>query len=358
MNHPPVLQKYISVLIHILAWILIGSVLLLLGPLSWKTTLPSEFWYRQSLLLFFLVVLFYFNKDVLVPQLLFKAKIGLFLLIILGACFIIMYSLEYFENLINLPELMHRAFHPDDKSKFVPKDEFINIFILLVVFLSAGISTSIAAVQKWQADDVLRRELDQQRINSELSYLKAQINPHFFFNTLNNIYSLTNIDVESARIALHKLSRMMRYVLYETEKDKTLLSKEIGFIKDFIELMKLRISEKVHVNLDIQEKFEDRVIAPMLLLPFVENCFKHGISAKQPSSIFIKVAANDKTLVMETVNKIVPKNLNSPESDHKGIGLTNTKRRLSLLYSNKHELIIDDQNAENEYRVKLKINLA
>ncbi|GAB3657100.1 histidine kinase [Echinicola sediminis] len=358
MNQAPSLHKNISILIHILAWVLIGSVLLLLGPLSWKTTLPIEFWYRQSLLLFFLVILFYFNKELLVSRFLFKGKIGLFLIITVSLCLLIMYWMQYFENLIHLPELMHKAFHPDGDKPFEPKDDFINVFMLLVLFLALGISTSVAAVQKWQSDEALRRELDQQRINSELSYLKAQINPHFFFNTLNNIYSLTNIDVERARIALHKLSRMMRYVLYETEKDQTLLSKEIDFIKDFIELMKLRISEKVTVDLHIQEKFEDRVIAPMLLLPFVENCFKHGISSKQPSTIFIKIESRENMLILETANTIFPKNPNSPESVHKGIGLTNTQRRLSLLYSNKHELVIDEQNPENKFRVQLKINMA
>lgn len=164
--------------------------------------------------------------------------------------------------------------------------------------------------------------------------------------------------MESARIALHKLSRMMRYVLYETEKDQTLLSKEIGFIKDFIELMKLRISEKVQIELDIEDHVEDRVVAPMLLLPFVENCFKHGVSSRYPGIISIRIHTENDLLTLETSNKIVPKNMGSPESHQHGIGLSNTKRRLSLLYHKKHELLIDDQNAENEYRVTLKINLA
>ncbi|QDH80834.1 histidine kinase [Echinicola soli] len=352
------MHRNISFLIHILAWILIGAVLFLLGPLSWNTTLPMEFWYRQLTLMVILVAFFYTNKDIFVPLLLFKGKTWFFLLLIFGLCFALMYAMEYFENLIHLPELMHKAFHPDDNKPFKPKRDYIDIFMLLVLLLAAGISTSVAAVQKWQADEALRRQLDQQRISSELSYLKAQINPHFFFNTLNNIYSLTSIDVESARIALHKLSRMMRYVLYETEKDQTLLSKEIGFIKDFIELMKLRISEKVKIQLDIAENFEDRVVAPMLLLPFVENCFKHGVSSRQPSIISIKIHAQENVLTLETSNKIVPKNPGSPESGQQGIGLANTKRRLSLLYHHKHELTIDDQNPENEYHVTLKINLA
>jgi len=233
----------------------------------------------------------------------------------------------------------------------------LDIFTILIIFLSFGISTSVAAVRKWQSDESLRRQLEQERINSELSYLKAQINPHFFFNTLNNIYALTGIDIDKARMALHKLSRMMRYVLYETEKDRTLLSREIDFIKDFITLMKLRISEKIQVELHIQEKFTDTTIAPMLLLPFIENCFKHGISFQQDSRIMISLTLEDHMLHLRTVNKIVPSSKTSLEAQSSGIGLTNTKRRLSLLYEGYYELIIDDKNPENEYRVDLKIEL-
>ncbi len=352
------LHQNIVILIHILAWILMGTILLLLTPLSWKVDLPYQFWVRQVLFFIILVGIFYLNQHDWVPRFLFKGKVGWFLLVTVGSCIVLMYFMEFFENSIRLPELMHKAFHPDEE--YVPRKErfSFNIFILMILFLSLGISTSVAAVKKWQADENLRQQLDQQRINSELSYLKAQINPHFFFNTLNNIYSLTSIDVERARVALHKLSRMMRYVLYETEKDQTLLSREIDFVKDYIELMKMRISEKVNINLEIQEKIQDRAIAPMLLLPFVENCFKHGISSQQQSNISIKISAKDNVLQLYTCNSIFPVHPNSPEQQAKGIGLTNTKRRLSLLYGNEYQLTINDQNPENEFRVTLKIKMA
>jgi sensor histidine kinase YesM len=295
----------------------------------------------------------------LVPRYLFKkGKTGAFLGITLGITLVLMLALQQVEVWLNLPELMHRAFRPD--APYVPRNRSfssVDIFNILIIFLSFGISTSVAAIKKWQSDESLRRQLEQERINSELSYLKAQINPHFFFNTLNNIYALTGIDIDLARMALHKLSRMMRYVLYETEKDRTLLSREIDFIKDFITLMKLRISEKIEVELHIQEKFSDTFIAPMILLPFIENCFKHGISFRHASRIMISLSLEDHRLHLRTVNKMVPSNKNSMEAKSSGIGLTNTKRRLSLLYENRYELVIDDKNPENEYRVDLKIAL-
>src|SRR5690606_2937028 len=215
---------------------------------------------------------------------------------------------------------------------------------------------SVATVQKWQSDENLRRQLEADRISSELSYLKAQINPHFLFNTLNNIYALTSIDLEKARMALHKLSRMMRYVLYETEKDRTLLSREIDFIKDFLILMKLRISEKVQVELDIEEKITDTYVAPMVLLPSIENCFKHGISARQTSHIMISLRLTNGLLHLRTVNTI-NNGAEHLDGQRSGIGLNNTKRRLDLIYGNRFSLDIDAHNPENEYRVDLKIDL-
>lgn len=346
------------ILLHVSAWLLLGMMLFLLNPLSWKVTLPDQFWIRQGILLMMLIGVFYLNVHFFVPKLLFKkGKTWLFLGTALGITLLSMLTLQQIEIWLNLPELMHRAFRPN--VPYVPKNHLfsLDMFTILIVFLSLGISTSVAAVQKWQTDEAFRRQLEEERINSELSYLKAQINPHFFFNTLNNIYALTNIDLDRARMALHKLSRMMRYVLYETEKDRTLLSREIDFIKDFITLMKLRISDKIQVELHIQEKFSDTIIAPMLLLPFIENCFKHGISSQQESKIFISLTLDNHLLHLRTRNKIVPSNINSIEAQRSGIGLTNTKRRLSLLYENQYELIINDKTPENEYQVDLKINL-
>ncbi len=355
---PIYIRKKLPILLHVSAWVLLGMILFLLNPLSWRVILPTEFWIRQGVLLLILVCVFYFNVHLLVPRFLFKkGKVWVFLGLALGISLLFMVVLQQIEVWLNLPELMHKAFRPN--VPYAPKSHrsFLDMFTLLIIFLSLGISTSVAAVQKWQSDESIRRKLEEERINSELSYLKAQINPHFFFNTLNNIYALTSIDLERARMAIHKLSRMMRYVLYETEKDRTLLSREIDFIKDFTSLMKLRISEKIQVELQIQENFSDTFIAPMLILPFIENCYKHGISSQQPSKIFISLTLNNHLLHLHTVNKIVPSHINSLEAQTSGIGLTNTKRRLSLIYENRHELNIDDKNPENEYRVDLRIDL-
>lgn len=351
-------SKRVSVLIHILGWTMLGIVLLLLSPLSWRVDVPIQYWWKQIFLGGLLLVIFYVNMLVLVPRFLLQGKLFLYLMILLIGVVFYFGLIIYFENIINLPEIMHNAFNPGKPFKPNGRWVFGDVFHLMLFLLSLGISTSVASVQKWQKDDAIRKELDRQRINTELSYLKAQINPHFFFNTLNNIYSLTNLDVKKAQEALLKLSRMMRYVLYENQKDETLLSKEVNFINDYIELMKMRLSAKVKLNIQVEAPKEDLVIAPMLLLPFLENCFKHGVSSQQESEILIKLEVMGETLFFETRNHIFPLHPDSPEAQENGIGLVNTKRRLSLLYPEKHRLKFGKDEANEEYWVNLTIDLS
>jgi two-component system, LytTR family, sensor kinase len=351
------IKKNIPILIHILGWALFGCVIFVLSPLSAGVERPIEFWVKQSINFSLLIGIFYFNFLYLIPRILFNNKIPLFLIINFIAGLAYVGLLILYDDWTNMQELMHRAFRPDVPYTPRPRNFYWDISQLLIFFMAVGISTSIAAVQKWQADEQLRLKLMEQQVNSELTYLKAQINPHFFFNTLNNIYALTNIDVEKAKTALLKLSRMMRYVLYETEKNHTLLSKELDFIKDFIELMKMRLSSRVKLNIQIPDKIEEAEIAPMLILPFIENCFKHGISSQKESEIVISLSKNKDRLVLETQNTIFNSSENTPEGKSSGIGLINTMRRLELLYPNKFQLTFDRENPENQYRVYLNIDL-
>jgi two-component sensor histidine kinase len=351
------IKKNISILTHVLGWALIGAVLFVLSPLSAGIDRPDEFWFKQALMFSMLCGIFYFNFFYLVPRFLFGNKMSWFLGINLIAGFAFVLILIIYDDWTNMPELMHRAFRPNVPYVPRPRNFYWDISNLLIFYMSVGISTSIAVVQKWQSDEKIRFELERQRTNSELSYLKAQINPHFFFNTLNNIYSLTNIDVEKAKTALLKLSRMMRYVLYETEKNHTLLSKELDFIKDYIELMKMRLTTRVNLEVNLPEKVEEAEIAPMMLLPFIENCFKHGISSQKESNISIFLEKKGNELTLKTQNTVFKSNENTPEGSASGIGLTNTMRRLDLLYADKYHLEIDNENPENEYRINLNLKL-
>lgn len=228
-------------------------------------------------------------------------------------------------------------------------DKIIPILDLLLI--AVGIILAIA--KKWQNEQVRIQELEQERLSSELTYLKAQINPHFFFNTLNNIYSYTLIDGDVARKAISNLSKMMRYVLYDSQTHTTTLEREVAFIKDYIDLMKLRVTDKVKIETSFKVIKNDLPIAPMLFLPFVENAFKHGISTIEDCFIEIKLNQNGNLIVFEVINSLLSKRQSLEDSN--GIGLANTKRRLDLLYPGQYELKVDSN--DNTFEVMLKIEI-
>ncbi|GAB3891566.1 histidine kinase [Larkinella knui] len=351
------LRRNVPVLIHVLAWGLLGFALLVYQPLNWDVTLPPIFWVKQGIYFCLLVGAFYFNTLVLVPRLLFRDQTGMYVFSLVITAATVLILLFNIDTWFNLPELMFRAFHPEGGVRKPRNIWGWSQSVLVTTFLMLGIGTSIASVQKWQEDARLRLSLEQARVSSELSFLKAQINPHFFFNTLNNIYALTLIDGEASREALHRLSRMMRYVLYETGNDTTMLSKEIDFVQDYIQLMQLRLTDKVTVTLEQPTPLRDVPVAPMLLLPFVENAFKHGVSAMMPSRISIIIHQEGSKLEMEVRNTIFPEKNQSLEVGS-GIGLTNTRRRLDLLYPERYELSVIEDTPENEYLVHLNLQLS
>ena len=350
----PFSRRSVTLLIHILGWVLLGYLLFFSQWFNSEIQLPPLFWAKQAIFLGLMVGVFYLNMGWLVPRLFVQGQTGRYVLTLLGVFLGVLLILGTVEFWFDLPHQMHRAFHPDGRG--APKSYG---WIQPGVFTTAlvlAISTSLAIAKKWQDDALLRTALEQAKTTSELSFLKAQINPHFFFNTLNNIYALTLIDVETAREALHRLSRMMRYVLYETQSGTTLLSKEIAFLTDYIQLMQLRLTDKVTVTVDTPKTVHDQSIAPMLFLPFVENAFKHGVSARERSRIQVRVAQQNGQLQMDVRNTQFVQKTPSLEAGN-GIGLTNTRRRLDLLYPGQYALHIDEHDPAGEYHVHLSLNL-
>ncbi|MGF7217314.1 hypothetical protein GGR92_003487 [Spirosoma lacussanchae] len=350
----PFPRRYVSMLSHLLGWVLLGYLLFFYKPFSSDVVLPNLFWVRQAIFFGLMAAMFYLNALVLVPRLLLAGQTSRYLIALAGVMVVIFAILTGVEFGFNLPVLVHRAFHPDGSG--TPKLYGWVQPNLFTALLMLGSSTSLAMLQKWQTDTNLRLMLEQAKTTSELSFLKAQINPHFFFNTLNNIYALTLIDGDTAREALHRLSRMMRYVLYETQSDATLLSKELAFISDYIQLMQLRLTDKVDVVVDFPDPLQDRLIAPMLLLPFVENAFKHGVSASQASRIHIVLGQHPDHLSLDVYNTVFSTNMLSLEAAG-GIGLANTRRRLDLLYPEQYLLQIDEHTPAGEYHVHLTLTL-
>ena len=197
----------------------------------------------------------------------------------------------------------------------------------------------------------LKDELINQRQAGELALLKSQVNPHFLFNTLNNIYSLVYHKSDEAPDAVMKFSSIMRYVLYDSKEEKVLLEKEIEYLKSYIELQKLRIKEPDFVLLEVEGNFEGTFIAPMLLIPFVENAFKHAGREYLPGiSIYLH---GDKQEIRFEVSNFKQKEIQTVEKPFSGIGLSNIRRRLELIYAERHLLEIKTEN--DQYKVKLII---
>ncbi|MFD1874137.1 sensor histidine kinase [Hymenobacter bucti] len=360
-------RRYLTPLIHVLAWGLLALTLLVVQPLSIHITLPVQFWVKQGVLLVLWVGVFYLTAYVSVPRLLMRGRTGWFVLLLVATAVAIQLLGRSLDNALHLPELMRQAFHAADASGGGPprppglpprpRGNRFDLVTLLISLLVLGIATAITVVQHWQREAQLRERVDQQRTEAELALLKAQINPHFFFNTLNNIYSLTLIDGERARAALHRLSRMMRYVLYDTAAGHAQLSQEVAFVQDYITLMQLRLTDRVQVVFEHPEPVREVLIAPMILLPFVENAFKHGVAATQASRIIIslKQPTIDR-LEIEVRNTLVPKS-GTDLAGSNGIGLVNTRRRLDLLYPGRYALHVTERTPDNEFDVQLALQV-
>lgn len=221
------------------------------------------------------------------------------------------------------------------------------------ILLTFAVSTSLKITSQWVKDENIKKAMETEKLQSELSFLKSQVNPHFLFNTLNNIYYLAYKKADDTTTALSKLSQLMRYMLYESNVNKINLQKEIEYLENYVDLQKIRSTDNLQINLVKEGNIEAYHIEPMLLIPFVENAFKHGISNLEDCKIDISVSVQDEKLILRVSNKIFSNK--SVITNDKGIGLQNVKRRLKLLYPGKHELELN--NMDDYYFVILKLFL-
>jgi len=223
-----------------------------------------------------------------------------------------------------------------------------NAFVITIFALGLRVLQRHAQIEKRQ------KELEKEKLNSELAFLKNQISPHFFFNTLNNIYSLISINTKDSQDAVLKLSRMMRYLLYESEHGETQLSSEIDFMNNYIDLMRLRMTEKVRLDVSFPDKYENMTIPPLLFISIIENAFKHGISYREKSFIQIVMEVSKDLITFRCINSIVK--TGDKDSDiHSGIGLENVSKRLNLLFPGRHEFNIEKTDAEFSVWVKISM---
>ncbi len=224
----------------------------------------------------------------------------------------------------------------------------------LVSFLVVGFNAAIKLTVKWQAEEQKNKELEKEKLKTELAFLKNQVSPHFFMNTLNNIHALIDINAETAKESVIKLSKLMRYLLYDSEAGKTTLTKEVEFIKSYIDLMKLRFTSQVEVNLSFPPVLPNIVIPPMLFTSLLENAFKHGISYQKKSFVELIVKTDQKSLLFQIRNS--KKDNNTGLNEPGGIGLENLKKRLNLIYQDRYSLEQKEDKDTFEINIKLPIH--
>lgn len=352
---------------HAFLW---GAVALLLSlaPPGQPSPLPTVFWLKQAGVLALLLGVYAVNTQWAVPQLLYGQRVAAYLalsvLLLLG----VLLGHEGLSLSLRVRPAMGQARRaaeladPEAMKTLGPppakRPGLVQPGVLFSALLVLGLGTGRVAVARTRRDHDAHQELRQTQLQTEMALLKAQINPHFFFNTLNNIHALTVRDGRAAQTAIHRLSRMMRYVLYDTSANTTLLSQELLFVQDYVDLMQLRLTNTVAVTFERPAPLLDVLLAPMLLLPFVENAFKHGVSTDAPSRIGIAVSQPDAhTLVLDVRNTRHP--APSPAlADSGGIGLDNTRRRLELLYPGRFTLTVTEHTPDNEFRAHLLLDLS
>lgn len=239
-------------------------------------------------------------------------------------------------------------YQPIDPLPMLGPGELVAFFGgLLLMGMNLGVKLYFMS----QRDRERQKIIDQRNLEQQMEYLKYQVNPHFFMNTLNNIHALVDIDPERAKTTIVELSKMMRHILYEGSKKLIPLTREVEFLNLYVQLMRLRYTRKVHINVDVPPQLPELKLPPLMLIIFVENAFKHGISYREESFIDIKLRVEDKRLLFSCCNSKPTQVQRTNEKG--GMGLQNVRQRLELLYDDDYTLDIND--GEKTYEVKLDI---
>lgn len=351
--------------IYIIIWLMVFSLPILTlkddPDFQWPRIILE--WVKISPFL----LIFIINNSILAPKFLFKSKNYQYitLVTILIILVTLLFGLtKHFQELLS-PEFSdrianqqfnHPPFHGNMPPHGInaPMFSFGTIMVDMIVFsyLVVGFNIAVKFVFKRQAEE---KDIEIQRnihLQTELSFLKNQVSPHFFMNTLNNIHSLIDFDAEIAKESVITLSKLMRHILYDSQSDKISLKKEMDFIRNYVKLMRLRNSEKIKITLNIPENYPDKMIPPLLFISYIENAFKHGISFQIDSYIEINFE------ILSDKLKFSIKNSNAArknEPAYLGIGIENSRKRLELIFGDRYNL--ETVNQAEIFTVNLEIPL-
>ncbi|MFZ4581532.1 MAG: sensor histidine kinase [Paludibacter sp.] len=319
------------------------------------------------------LIIFILNTSVLVPRFLFHKKYLLYIVFALAVTIVISSASVSFKFHLNelkpveMPRMeigpgmppmelgdkmpMPQGYRsPEGPEKPSLLMQYVNSLIISLLVLVASIAFKM--ISKWLSEESLRKDVEKEQLKTELALLRHQVSPHFFMNTLNNIHALIDINTETAKDAVLRLSTLMRYLLYETTLGHSSLKKELEFIESYISLMKLRFTDKVSVSCEIPSEVPDIQIPAMLFVSFIENAFKHGVSYRQQSYIQFSIAIADEQIIC-LIRNSKHNDLKNTEKKYSGIGMQNVKKSLELLFEDKYQL--DVIETTTDFEVKLNI---
>jgi sensor histidine kinase YesM len=327
---------------HGLFWMVIYMVFVLIDQSQFSLQLSLI---KEAVNVFFYAFVVYLNLWVLIPNYLSSKRLVLYsvFLILLAILITPIKTYVLFQVISQYPNVMSEMI----ESQYI-------IFLTTLLVLSA--STIFKIVFDWLQHQREKKELQTQTMKSELRFLKSQINPHFLFNTLNNLYALTLKKSDLAPEIVLKLSEIMRYMLYEYNERRVPLTKEITYIKNYLALEELRQGKNVKIHFNIEGDPDDISIAPLMFTPFLENSFKHGLNRSITEGYVDILLRIQQDKLFFSVENSKPEALPKPDGRRSGgIGLANVKRRLNLIYPDQYKLHINDMPAA--YRIEMEINL-
>ena len=342
-------NKLTPVVPHMAGWLFFFSLMFGFLYRTPEANNPLHIIFSWSFIAFCIIFLFlfYFNTYVLIPKLYLEKKFVAYAVVIM-ILFAAVYFIEPFDD------LMGNFTRPENPAMVPPpgpgmggpppggnhkrQTDIVSVVLFITVW---SLSTAICIIRQWRLTEKKVIQAEADKANAELSFLKAQINPHFLFNTLNNIYSLAITKNENTAASIMKLSNIMRYVTDDVREDFVSLDNEIECMRDYIDLQRLRLGKKMNVDFMVTGNTGNKKMAPLILMTFIENVFKYGVSNHEPSDIVIKLSADEHAITFFSRNKLFEKKYNAGRT---GIGIVNTKERLKHLYPDKHFLDIKKEN--------------
>ena len=347
-------NNYRNLMLHVLCWALLFIVPLFFHGSDETWAMVWKRYLRGMGATVSYLLVFYLNYLWIVPRFMLKKKDWkMFLLINVLTLVVGLHAVDLWHVIINnfIPELVKRG--PQGARHFSRIPRYFYGSLVNVLFIALAVA--VRMYQRWQHLEEARKEAEAARTEAELSNLRNQMNPHFLLNTLNNIYALISFDQDKAQTAVGELSKLLRHVLYENQEDFVPLYKEVDFMRNYIELMKIRVTDNVKIDTNINVAPNDSTpVAPLIFISLIENAFKHGISPQGSGEIKIDLSQANGDITCQIHNTCYPKRENDKSGS--GIGLEQVSRRLELLYPDRYSWEKGKSDDGKHYFSKIIIN--